>query len=110
MDRHSRGVRGATRWMGRQREGSAASIDLFWLPLGAGGWFVRLNGRIYEAVHAFLERRRPRELYHSAHEVPVPEGRFVIENAWPIPDTDGASRGVVVSVCFATRSGGGRTG
>jgi hypothetical protein len=26
----------------------------------------------------------------------VPEGRFVIENAWPIPDSNGASRGVVV--------------
>jgi hypothetical protein len=23
-----------------------ASIELYWLPLGAGGWFVRLNGRI----------------------------------------------------------------
>ena len=31
---------------------SGASIDLYWLPLGAGGWFVRLNGRIYEAIHS----------------------------------------------------------
>ena len=23
-----------------------ASIDLYWLPLGAGGWFVRFNGRV----------------------------------------------------------------
>jgi hypothetical protein len=78
------------------REASEASIDLYWLPLGAGGWFVRLNGRIYEAIHALLERRRPLDLYHSALEVRVPEGRFVIENSWPIPDADGASRGVVV--------------
>ena len=21
-----------------------ASVELYWLPLGAGGWFVRLNG------------------------------------------------------------------
>lgn len=77
-------------------ESFQASIDLYWLPLGAGGWFVRLNGRIYEAIHALLERRRPLDLYHSALEVRVPEGRFVIENAWPIPDADGASRGVVV--------------
>jgi hypothetical protein len=28
--------------------------------------------------------------------VRVPEGRFVIENCWPIPDADTASRGVVV--------------
>jgi hypothetical protein len=73
-----------------------ASIDLYWLPLGAGGWFVRLNGRIYEAVKAYIERRRSLDLYHSALEVRVPEGRFVVENAWPIPDANGRSRGVVV--------------
>jgi hypothetical protein len=38
---------------------SRASIELYWLPLGAGGWFVRLNGRIWEAIHALLEHRRP---------------------------------------------------
>ena len=31
-------------------EPSGAAIDLYWLPLGAGGHFVRLNGRIYEAI------------------------------------------------------------
>jgi hypothetical protein len=76
--------------------GTAYGVDLYWIPLGAGGWFVRLNGRVYEAVHALLERRQPRDLYHSALEVHVPEGRFVIENAWPIPNVDGRSRGVVV--------------
>jgi hypothetical protein len=75
------------------QEASAASVELYWLPLGAGGWFVRLNGRIYEAFHALREHRRPLDLYHSALEVRVAEGRFVIENCWPIPDADGASRG-----------------
>jgi hypothetical protein len=75
---------------------SPASVDLYWLPLGSGGWFVRLNGRIYEAIRARLERRRPLDLYHSALEVRVPEGRFVIEISWPIPDANGAARGVVV--------------
>jgi hypothetical protein len=79
-----------------RREVPKASIDLLWLPLGAGGWFVRMNGRIYEAMKARLERRRSLDLYHSALEVRVPEGRFVTEIAWPIPDRDGASRGVVV--------------
>ena len=32
-------------------------VDLFWLPLGAGGHFVRANGRIYEAVAARLRHR-----------------------------------------------------
>lgn len=75
---------------------SGSSIDLYWLPLGAGGHFVRLNGRIYEAIRAVHDRRRAFALYHSALEVRIPDGRFVIEMAWPIPDADGASRGVVV--------------
>jgi hypothetical protein len=75
---------------------ASASIELYWLPLGAGGWFVRLNGRIWEAIHAHLDHRRPCNLYHSALVVRVPEGRFVVENCWPIPDSDGPSRGVLV--------------
>ena len=75
---------------------SAAAIDLYWLPLGAGGHFVRLNGRVYEFIRASVERRKALDLYHSALEVTVPEGRFVIENAWPIPDADPAARGVTV--------------
>jgi hypothetical protein len=82
---------------------SQASIELYWLPLGAGGWFVRLNGRIYEAIQALLERRQPLDLYHSALEVRLPEGGFVIENSWPIPDADGPSRGVVVEGPVASR-------
>jgi hypothetical protein len=73
-----------------------ASIELYWLPLGAGGWFVRLNGRMWEAIHAHLEHRRPLDLYHTALVVRVPEGRFVVENCWPIPDAEGPSRGVAV--------------
>jgi hypothetical protein len=80
-----------------------AGIELYWLPLGAGGWFVRLNGRLYEAIHALLERRRPLDLYHSALRVCLPEGRFVIENCWPIPDADLAARGVVVEGPVASR-------
>jgi hypothetical protein len=73
-----------------------AGIELYWLPLGAGGWFVRLNGRIWEAIHARRERRQPLDLYHTALVVRVPEGRFVVENCWPIPNADGPSRGVLV--------------
>jgi hypothetical protein len=73
-----------------------AGIDLYWLPLGAGGHFVRFNGRIYEGICAHREHRRPSDLYHSALQVRVPEGRSVVEMAWPIPDGIGASRGVVV--------------
>ena len=71
-------------------------IDLYWLPLGAGGHFVRFNGRVYEAIQARVEHRRPLDLYHTALIVKVPEGRFVIENCWPIPDEGGTERGVAV--------------
>jgi hypothetical protein len=80
-----------------------ASIELCWLPLGAGGWFVKANGRIWEAIHALLEGRRPLDLYHSALVVELPEGRFVIENCWPIPDAAGGSRGVAVQGPVASR-------
>jgi hypothetical protein len=46
-------------------------------------------------VVATREQRVRRDLYHSALLVTVPEGAFVIEQAWPIPDGDGALRGVV---------------
>jgi hypothetical protein len=73
----------------------AAAVDLYWLPLGAGGHSVRWNGRAFEAVAARLKHRSVRDLYHSALEVRLPAtGRFVIEQA-PIPDGRGTDRGVV---------------
>lgn len=78
-------------------ESSRSSVDLYWIPLGAGGaGFVRFNGRAYEAAKARFERRRPLDLYHTALEVRMPAGRFTIENAWPSPDSDTRSRGVVI--------------
>lgn len=69
-------------------------VDLYWLPLGAGGHSVRVNGLVYEALAARVQRRPPRGLYHSALTVDAPKGTFVIEQA-PIRDGDGADRGVV---------------
>jgi hypothetical protein len=71
-----------------------AAVDLYWLPLGAGGQFVRLNGRVFEALAARLAHRSTCDLYHSALEVRVPDGRFVIEQA-PVRDEHGDRRGVV---------------
>jgi hypothetical protein len=82
-----------------------SGIDLYWLPLGAGGHSVRLNGRLFEAVVSRLEHRAPRDLYHSALEVHVPEGRFVIEQA-PVPDGDGARRGVAAGGAVGARWAG----
>jgi hypothetical protein len=74
--------------------GEPSGIGLYWLPLGAGGRSVRLNGLVFEAVVARLERRTSCELYHSALEVRARSGRFVIEMT-PVRDRDGARRGVV---------------
>lgn len=51
---------------------------------------------MYERLHAIVERRPSLDLYHSALEVTLPEGRFVIENSWPIPNLDPAERGVTI--------------
>jgi hypothetical protein len=63
------------------------------------------NGRIYEAVAARRARRRVCDLYHSALEVRVPEGRFVIESA-PIRAADGRERGVVAEGAVGSRWAG----
>jgi hypothetical protein len=80
-------------------------IDLYWLPLGAGGHSVRLNGRVFEVVAARLARRAACDLYHSALEVRVPEGRFVIEQA-PVRDGNGLERGVVAEGAVGSRWAG----
>lgn len=82
-----------------------AAVDLYWLPLGAGGHFVRLNGRVYEALAARLERRPVCALYHSALQVEVPEGKFVIEQA-PVHDWSGKQRGVVAEGAVGSRWAG----
>jgi hypothetical protein len=86
---------------GRER----AAVDLYWLPLGAGGHFVRLNGRIYEALAARIEGRPACDLYHSALQVQIPEGTFVIEQT-PVPDLSGQDRGVVAGGAVGSRWAG----
>jgi hypothetical protein len=81
------------------------AVNLYWLPLGAGGHSVRFNGLVYEAAVALLGHRPACDLYHSALEVRVPEGRFVIEQT-PVPDNDGAKRGVVAGGAVGTRWAG----
>jgi hypothetical protein len=82
-----------------------AAVDLYWLPLGAGGHFVRLNGRIFEAVTARLQRRPVRDLYHSALQVHLGADTYVIEQA-PVPDLAGTRRGVVAEGAIGTSLAG----
>ena len=80
-------------------------MDLYWLPLGAGGHFVRLNGRVYEAVAARLQRRPACDLYHSALQVEIPGATYVIEQA-PVHDWSGKDRGVVAEGAVGSRWAG----
>lgn len=80
-------------------------VDLYWLPLGAGGHFVRLNGRVYEALAARIHRRRACDLFHSALQVHVDEDTYVIEQA-PVPDLSGRARGVVAEGPVGSRWAG----
>jgi hypothetical protein len=82
----------------------SAGVDLYWLPLGAGGNSVRLNGKVFEAVAARVEKRTMQDLYHSALEVTLPDGIFVIEQA--PARVDGPLRGVVAEGPVGTRSAG----
>jgi hypothetical protein len=81
-----------------------SGIDLYWLPLGAGGHSVRLNGLVFEAIASRLQHRDRAELYHSGLEVYVPEGRFVIEQApaWG----ESGERGVVAEGPVGTHAAG----
>ena len=86
---------------------SDVAVDLYWLPLGAGGRVVRRCGRLFERVAALRQRRRPQELYHSALEVSLDCTRWVIEMA-PVWSERSPARGVVqegaVGVAWLGRS------
>jgi hypothetical protein len=82
-----------------------AAVKLYWLPLGAGGHCVRLNGRIFETVSARLQHRCALDLYHSALEVELGSTRYVIEMA-PVWNERAEERGVVSEGPVGTRLAG----
>jgi hypothetical protein len=90
---------------GQDLRAGDAGVDLYWLPLGAGGRFVRFNGRVYEALVARIERRQAYDLYHSALQVQVPEATFVVEQT-PVPRLGGEQRGVVAAGAVGSRWAG----
>jgi len=79
----------------------SVAVDLYWIPLGAGGHCVRVNGRVYEAMAAWREHRGRADLYHSALVVGAPDGTYAIEMT-PIPRSP-ADRGVVAEGAVGSR-------
>src|SRR5215208_8447977 len=79
-----------------------AAVDLYWIPIGAGGHSVRFNGRVFEAIEAARQRRKRCELYHAALVIHLDGERHTIEIA-PSPDADEASRGVVATGAVGSR-------
>ena len=73
-----------------------ARIDVWWLPVGAGGHVVIHTSRWWELIQARKGRRAPRPLFHAALEVFVGDVPHLIEMApaWGVP---GPSRGVVAT-------------
>jgi hypothetical protein len=80
----------------------ASSVDLYWIPLGAGGHSVRFNGLVFEAIAAALARRPRCDLYHAALIVTLDGDRHTIELA-PAWDAEGGSRGVVCTGAVGSR-------
>lgn len=78
----------------RDRAAPASVVELYWIPLGAGTPVVQASGRVFERLSAWRHDRPPCDLYHAALLVHAPQGRFAIEQA-PVPDRNGAARGVV---------------
>jgi len=74
--------------------GPEAWLDLYWLPLGAGGHVVRWNGRVYERLSARREHRAALDLYHAGLMVSSGGVSYAVEMGpvWNVADSD---RGVV---------------
>jgi hypothetical protein len=79
-----------------------AAVDLYWIPLGAGGHSVAFNGRVFEAIEAARRHRQRCDLYHAALVVELDDDRYTLELA-PSPDADEAGRGVVATGAVGSR-------
>jgi len=83
-------------------QNATAAVELYWIPLGAGGHVVRFNGRVFEAFQAARQHRPRCDLVHAALVVECDGARYTIELA-PSPDADEAGRGVVATGAVGSR-------
>ena len=81
------------------------TVDLYWIPLGAGGHSVRFNGIVYETISSRIQRRPRCDVYHTALEIRMPGGLYAVEMT-PVPNRRGWERGVVAEGAVGTRWAG----
>jgi hypothetical protein len=81
------------------------TVDLYWIPLGAGGHSVRFNGIVYETISAMIQRRPRRDIYHTALAIRMSSGLYTIEMT-PVPNRRSWERGVVAEGPVGTRWAG----
>ena len=81
----------------------SASLDLYWIPLGAGNRVVQFSGRTFEAIAAKWSRRSPCDLYHTALVASLDADEYFIEMT-PVPGGSRAptDRGVVADGVVGT--------
>ncbi|WP_183097511.1 hypothetical protein [Nocardioides pelophilus] len=80
--------------MATDDRGPQSRADLYWLPLGAGGWFVRANGRVYEWLSARRQLPPAADLYHSGLLLTTDNTSYAVEMG-PVWNVSEADRGVV---------------
>lgn len=83
----------------------AGTVDLYWIPLGAGGHSVRFNGIMYEAISSMMQRRPRCDICHTALEIRDRSGLYTVEMT-PVPNRRGWERGVVAEGAVGTRWAG----
>lgn len=88
--------------MSATRGGPGTWVDLYWLPLGAGGHVVRPSGRAFEWVAARREHRARMDLYHAGLLLHDGVARYAIEMG-PVWNVTTPDRGVVLEGPVAAR-------
>lgn len=83
-------------------EHGPASVDLYWLPLGAGGSVVRWSGRLYESWAAWREHRDRAALFHAGLMLLLDHTAYAVEMGpvWNVAEPD---RGVLLEGPVGTR-------
>jgi hypothetical protein len=64
-----------------------AAVDLYWIPLGAGGHSVRFNGIVDEAISSPIQRRPRCDFYHTALKIRLSARSYAVDaaDAGPLP-------------------------